>query len=64
MIGGLTSDPAKCTAYGTDYGTGGFSGCLVNTTVELGPYRIDNIAMASATEMKTPQLASRGESFR
>jgi hypothetical protein len=63
MVGALQSDADRCTKYDASYGTGHFSGCLVNTTMEFGPYKLDNMAMAAAVDLGQ-DLAAHGASFR
>jgi len=63
MVGALASNPEQCTPYQTSYKTGGFKGCLVNTTMEFGPYKMQNMAMAAATDVGD-ELTAHGKSFR
>lgn len=65
MVNALVSDSACTRPYDTSYGfgTGGFSGCIVNTTVEFGPYKMGNVAIAAADKMEK-DLAAHGSSFR
>ena len=63
MTTALPVDPSECTKYETEYGAGKLSGCLVNSSLSFGPFEIDGIAMAAATEIGD-KLMVHGKSFR
>lgn len=63
MVAALEADPSTCTKYETSYGTGHFSGCLVNTTVSFGGFKLENMSMAAAREVGDIFL-THGTEFR
>lgn len=63
MTTALAVNSSECSAYSTSYGTGEFEGCLVQTSISFGPFKIENATVAAA-ETVGDALLDYGGSFR
>lgn len=63
MILSAPASSGQCNQYEASYGTGHIAGCVVQTSFELGPYKLPEVKIVGASEV-APDLLAHGQTFR